>query len=111
MAQQEHFNNFMVEVEQGYGSGTGKEAMNIYHNRRHAADVTQAVHYFLLVNTLGGGASGGEAKQGKKEGESEGKGWGECYSSGAFTFCELMHWRRGEGGEEKEGGVGVGSGV
>eukprot|EP00904_Undaria_pinnatifida_P007165 jgi/Undpi1/3579/HiC_scaffold_16.g06951.m1 len=49
----EHFNNFMVEVEQGYGSGTGKEAMNIYHNRRHAADVTQAVHYFLLVCNLG----------------------------------------------------------
>ncbi|CAM9626484.1 unnamed protein product, partial [Laminaria digitata] len=48
----EHFNNFMVEVEQGYGSGTGMGAMNIYHNRRHAADVTQAVHYFLRVNTF-----------------------------------------------------------
>ena len=50
MKRQEHFNNFMVEVEQGYGSGTGTGAMNIYHNRRHAADVTQAVHYFLRVN-------------------------------------------------------------
>lgn len=45
----------MVEVEQGYGSGKGRGEINIYHNRRHATDVTQAVHYFLKVSsTLAG---------------------------------------------------------
>lgn len=41
----------MVEVEQGYGSGKGPGEINIYHNRRHATDVTQAVHYFLKVSS------------------------------------------------------------
>lgn len=49
--EQPHFNNFMAEVEQGYGSGKGPGETNIYHNRRHAADVTQAVHYFLRVSS------------------------------------------------------------
>lgn len=40
----------MVEVEQGYGSGEGDGVTNLYHNRRHATDVTQAVHYFLRVS-------------------------------------------------------------
>ncbi|CAM9374223.1 unnamed protein product [Ectocarpus sp. 12 AP-2014] len=48
-----HFNNFMVKVEQGYGSGKGAGVTNVYHSRRHAADVTQAVHYFLKVCNLG----------------------------------------------------------
>eukprot|EP00903_Cladosiphon_okamuranus_P015616 g14420.t1 len=47
------FTNFMVEVERGYGSGKGPGETNIYHNRRHATDVTQAVHYFLKVCSLG----------------------------------------------------------
>lgn len=48
---QPHFHNFVVEVEQGYGSGKGAGVGNIYHNRQHAADVTQAVHYFLRVRS------------------------------------------------------------
>lgn len=50
--EQPHFNNFVVEVEQGYGSGMGADDINSYHNRRHATDVTQAVHYFLKVSPL-----------------------------------------------------------
>lgn len=50
LGEQPHFTNFMVAVEQGYGSGTGPGEINIYHNRRHATDVTQAVHYFLKVS-------------------------------------------------------------
>ncbi|CAN0081016.1 unnamed protein product, partial [Scytosiphon promiscuus] len=48
-----HFDHFMAEVEQGYGSGMGAGVTNVYHSRRHAADVTQAVHYFLTVCKLG----------------------------------------------------------
>lgn len=50
LEEQPHFNNFMVKVEQGYGSGKGDGVTNVYHSRRHAADVTQAVHYFLKVS-------------------------------------------------------------
>ncbi|CAM9959431.1 unnamed protein product [Ectocarpus fasciculatus] len=53
LEEQPHFNNFMVKVEQGYGSGKGDGVTNVYHSRRHAADVTQAVHYFLKVCNLG----------------------------------------------------------
>lgn len=49
--EQPHFTNFMVQVEQGYGSGKDPGETNIYHNRRHATDVTQAVHYFLKVSS------------------------------------------------------------
>lgn len=48
-----HFTAFIMQIEQGYGSGTGPGVANIYHNRRHAADVTQAVHYFMRVCKLG----------------------------------------------------------
>jgi hypothetical protein len=49
-----HFTNYVIQIEAGYGSGNWKGANNIYHNRRHAADVTQAVHYFLQTCGLGG---------------------------------------------------------
>eukprot|EP00611_Tribonema_gayanum_P004700 TRINITY_DN138_c1_g4_i5.p1 TRINITY_DN138_c1_g4~~TRINITY_DN138_c1_g4_i5.p1 ORF type:complete len:373 (-),score=135.43 TRINITY_DN138_c1_g4_i5:343-1461(-) len=48
-----HFTNYIVQIEAGYGSGLGKGSVNVYHNRRHAADVTQAVHYFMQVCHLG----------------------------------------------------------
>ncbi len=48
-----HFRNFILQIEAGYGAGEGKEANNVYHNRRHAADVTQAVHYFITTCGLG----------------------------------------------------------
>ncbi len=49
----EHFWKFLLQIEAGYGSGEGKGANNVYHNRRHAADVTQAVHYFIASCGLG----------------------------------------------------------
>ncbi len=48
-----HFRNFILQIEAGYGAGEGKGANNVYHNRRHAADVTQAVHYFITTCGLG----------------------------------------------------------
>ncbi|CAM9974154.1 unnamed protein product, partial [Phaeothamnion confervicola] len=42
-----HFTNYIIQIEAGYGAGEGKGTVNTYHNRRHAADVTQAVHYFM----------------------------------------------------------------
>ncbi|CAM9657873.1 unnamed protein product [Chrysoparadoxa australica] len=55
-----HFTNYMLQIEAGYGSGfnsgekgSKKVVANVYHNRRHAADVTQAVHYFMNVCQLG----------------------------------------------------------
>ncbi len=48
-----HFRNFVLQIEAGYGSGEGNGAKNVYHNRRHAADVTQAVHYFITTCGLG----------------------------------------------------------
>ncbi len=49
----EHFRNYILQIEAGYGSGEGKGTNNAYHNRRHAADVTQAVHYFITSCGLG----------------------------------------------------------
>ncbi|KAG5188741.1 hypothetical protein JKP88DRAFT_253358 [Tribonema minus] len=48
-----HFTNYIVQIEAGYGSGLGKGSVSVYHNRRHMADVTQAVHYFMQVCHLG----------------------------------------------------------
>ena len=40
-----HFETFVSCVEDKYGH-------NLYHNKFHAADVTQSVHYCLMVNNL-----------------------------------------------------------
>jgi len=40
---------FLLQIEQGYGSGQEEGAVNKYHNRVHAADVLQSVHFFLTT--------------------------------------------------------------
>lgn len=39
--------DFIIQIEQGYSSGQEEGAVNKYHNRVHAADVLQTVHFFL----------------------------------------------------------------
>ncbi len=50
---EKYFENYILQIEAGYGSGERKGVNNVYHNRRHAVDVTQAVHYFITTCGLG----------------------------------------------------------
>lgn len=56
-----HFEKYVSEVEKTYGD-------NVYHNKSHAADVTQSVHYMLSQVSE---ASGGRANERASEWEFE----------------------------------------